>query len=268
MRTVLRWAVMVTAFLALCIVLVGGGFGDREPPEAFTTERTLRFAHRAGDRMFPENCLEGVLRADSLGFDGVEIDVRRSADRVLVAFHDDSCMRLLGRPEPLEQLTLAQLREQPLRLHGDPTPVQVPTIAELLQAAPPGLLFYFDVKGGDPVLGDSLAALIARHGALHRCAVASSSIRFLAFTCYLYPGMTTVLEGFDRGEEWTWWCLPRNFRPHLMSSFAAEVDEDHARWLHEHGLLRRRLVYGTTAEDLLRLERLGISRFIVDEPVR
>jgi glycerophosphoryl diester phosphodiesterase len=268
MRTVLHWIVMVTAFLALCLVLVGGGSADREPPEAFTTERRLHFAHRAGDRVFPENCLAGVLRADSLGYDGVEIDVRRSADGVLVAFHDDSCMRLLGRPEPMEHLTLQQLREQPLRLHDNPTAEMVPTISELLQAAPSGLLFYFDVKPGDLVVGDSLAALIARHGALHRCAVASSSIRFLAFTSYRYPGMTTVLEGFDRGEEWTWWCLPRNFRPHLMSSFAAEVDEDHARWLHAHGLQRRRLVYGTTAEDLLRLERLGISRFIVDEPVR
>lgn len=268
MKTVLRWMSMVAAFLALCIVLVGGGFGDRALPAAFAGERTLRFAHRAGDRVFPENCLEGVLRADSLGFDGVEIDVRRSADGVLVAFHDDSCMRLLGRPEPVEQLTLTQLRERPLRLHDDPTPVHVATIAELLHAAPPALLFYFDVKGSDPVLGDSLAALIARSGATHRCAVASSSIRFLALTCYRYPGMTTVLEGFDRGEEWTWWCLPRNFRPHLMSSFAGQVDADHAQWLRDHGLLQRRLVYGTTAGDLLRLERLGISRFIVDEQVR
>jgi glycerophosphoryl diester phosphodiesterase len=49
---------------------------------------TLVLAHRGANREAPENTLEAFGRAMALGADGVELDVRRTADRGLVVRHD------------------------------------------------------------------------------------------------------------------------------------------------------------------------------------
>jgi glycerophosphoryl diester phosphodiesterase len=45
-------------------------------------------AHRGASRLAPENTIEAFERAVEVGADGVELDVRRSADGVLVVHHD------------------------------------------------------------------------------------------------------------------------------------------------------------------------------------
>jgi glycerophosphoryl diester phosphodiesterase len=50
--------------------------------------RPLVLAHRGACRRAPENTLEAFRLAGELGADGVELDVRRTADGVLVVSHD------------------------------------------------------------------------------------------------------------------------------------------------------------------------------------
>ena len=45
-------------------------------------------AHRGASRVAPENTIEAFAKARDLGADGVELDVHRSADGVLVVHHD------------------------------------------------------------------------------------------------------------------------------------------------------------------------------------
>jgi glycerophosphoryl diester phosphodiesterase len=53
-----------------------------------TAPRPLVLAHRGARRVAPENTLEAFARAVALGADGVELDVRRTADGALVLHHD------------------------------------------------------------------------------------------------------------------------------------------------------------------------------------
>ncbi len=50
--------------------------------------RPLVLAHRGASRVAPENTIEAFSRARELGADGVELDVRRTLDDVLVVHHD------------------------------------------------------------------------------------------------------------------------------------------------------------------------------------
>jgi glycerophosphoryl diester phosphodiesterase len=52
------------------------------------TSRPLVFAHRGASAQAPANTLEAFALARTLGADGVELDVRRTADGVLVVHHD------------------------------------------------------------------------------------------------------------------------------------------------------------------------------------
>jgi glycerophosphoryl diester phosphodiesterase len=94
--------------------------------------RPLVLAHRGASRAAPENTIEAFALARDLGADGVELDVRRTADDVLVVHHDpahDGFGVLATRP-------FAELRDA----HPD-----IPTLAEAL-AACKGMLVNVEVK--------------------------------------------------------------------------------------------------------------------------
>src|SRR5690348_10491745 len=62
----------------------------------------------------PENTLDAVETALTGGADGVEIDVRLTADGVPVCVHDPDLTRLSGRRLAVDRTTYARLRAVPL----------------------------------------------------------------------------------------------------------------------------------------------------------
>ncbi len=74
--------------------------------------------HRGSSATHPENTIEAFVAAAEAGAHGVELDVRRSADDVLVVFHDAH----LPGGEPLRSVAAADL------------PPSIPTLAEALDA--------------------------------------------------------------------------------------------------------------------------------------
>ncbi len=74
------------------------------------------YAHRGAKRTSPENTLEAFHRARREGVDGIECDVRLSADGEPILFHDADGSRLLGRAAPIRSLRWSELRS--LRLSG------------------------------------------------------------------------------------------------------------------------------------------------------
>lgn len=79
-------------------------------------------AHRGASQRYPENTLRALSAAltDAPAADGVELDVRLTADGVPVVFHDRETTRLTGVPGSIEERTLADLSE--LHVGGEPIP--------------------------------------------------------------------------------------------------------------------------------------------------
>ena len=71
-------------------------------------------AHRGNASEFPENTLQGLESAVSLGLRHVEFDVQLTADRVPVLMHDADLARVSGRPDCVHDLTWAVLAEMPV----------------------------------------------------------------------------------------------------------------------------------------------------------
>jgi len=87
------------------------------------------WAHRGDSAHQVENTLEAFAAARAAGADGVELDVRLCRGGDVVVFHDDDLRRLAGRPEPIADLTLAELRA--VRLGGG---ARIPTLREVFEA--------------------------------------------------------------------------------------------------------------------------------------
>jgi glycerophosphoryl diester phosphodiesterase len=83
----------------------------------------LAVAHRGDPRGAVENTLEAIRLAQAAGADAIEVDLRLTADGVVVLHHDDDLSRLWGQPDLIADLTLEQLRARAPR---------VPTLAEAL----------------------------------------------------------------------------------------------------------------------------------------
>ena len=267
MKRGLRIILVVVVSFVLIIAIIGGGFGTKTNSARLNDLNTVYFAHRAGAVAFPENCLDGVERALGLGYDGVELDIHETSDQHFVLIHDDSCTRLLGIPRLAEDMTLDEMQAVPLRLNGLATHSRITTLDTVLHRYAGRLLFYLDTKFTGLAQADRLAALIQRNNAIANTVVASSSIPFLTYLEYRHPEVNTVLEGFDKGEEWSYALFPKNFRPDFLSSFSFETDSTQIDWLRAHGLLRNKIVYGMDSAGFAQARALGITRFIVDEGV-
>lgn len=72
---------------------------------------TLVYAHRGSSAAFPEHTLPAYEEALRRGADGVECDIRLTADGVAVLWHDDTVDRCSNGTGRVSKLTLQQLRE-------------------------------------------------------------------------------------------------------------------------------------------------------------
>jgi glycerophosphoryl diester phosphodiesterase len=126
------------------------------------TARTLRLAHRGDSRVAPENTLAAFRAAlDHTGCDGLELDVRLSADGVPVVCHDPTLERVLGLPDRVDAASAAWLGRH-----------DVPTLADVLEfvGRRPFLDIELKVNGGLPLV-EVLAA--GRGPELHNAVVSS-----------------------------------------------------------------------------------------------
>ena len=139
-------------------------------------------AHRGGSALAPENTLAAFDRAEMLGADAIETDVRLSRDGVVMVFHDEDTARLTGKPGSIEARTTADIAELDAAFsftpdHGVTFPlrgagVRIPSFAEALRRHP-RMRFNVDAKGAEPALVDALARTVQEARAEDRVCVGS-----------------------------------------------------------------------------------------------
>ena len=107
----------------------------------FKPDNFLVIAHRGGRRLGPENTLMTYKRAVELGVDVIELDVRGTKDKKLVALHDATVNRTTNGKGPIHTMTLAQLKKLDAGFHWSPDngrtfpfrgkKIQVPMLSEV-----------------------------------------------------------------------------------------------------------------------------------------
>ena len=58
----------------------------------------INYAHRGASAYAPENTMSAFDLGLRMNADGIETDIRRTKDGVLVLFHDDDLLRIAGIP--------------------------------------------------------------------------------------------------------------------------------------------------------------------------
>jgi glycerophosphoryl diester phosphodiesterase len=143
----------------------------------------LRIAHRGDSSRCPENTLAAFAAAADAGADGVELDVRLSADGMVVVCHDAHLSRFGGSRRPLSRRTLADLRQGSIGAWFHPrfTAERIPTLSEVL-ARFPDLRILIELKAASgPGRARANRRLIAAVAAVIARAHASRRVLLLCF---------------------------------------------------------------------------------------
>ena len=121
---------------------------------------TVVMVHRGAWAFAAENSLEAFAAAMDYGADGCEVDLARTADGVIVLFHDSMLDRLTPAVGLVRDLTFAEFRSLPLLdYRGQPTTARVPTFVDLLiLARQRDMLLFLDFKSCD--MEDQVAQLL------------------------------------------------------------------------------------------------------------
>ncbi len=104
--------------------------GQEHTVEFSAKNKPLIFAHRGAHAVEPENSLEAFQLALEMGCDGIELDVRLTANEEFVVFHDRRLKRMTGDRNRVDKVSSHYLEN--LSLNGDPE-VKIPTLEAVLE---------------------------------------------------------------------------------------------------------------------------------------
>lgn len=75
----------------------------------------INYAHRGASEYYPENTLSSFYAGVDMGANGIETDVRKTRDGVLVLFHDGDLARVTGESGAIKDYTFAELQRLTVR---------------------------------------------------------------------------------------------------------------------------------------------------------
>jgi glycerophosphoryl diester phosphodiesterase len=216
---------------------------------------TKVFAHRGDTADAPDNTIEAFLAAVAHGADGVELDVRRSADGALVVHHDVGI-------EGLGPIGGVAFRELPshVALLGDALAVLEPIEVNVEIKNDP------DEPGYDPTgsLSHDVAALLIECADLERIVVSSFDVGTLDAVNGVGSGIATgLLLGLEADPlEGVALALRHGFG--AVHPFVLSVDAGVVAAAHGHGIDVNTWTVNAR-HDLVEMVALGVDVVITDE---
>ncbi|MDH5427305.1 MAG: glycerophosphodiester phosphodiesterase family protein [Nitrospirota bacterium] len=162
-------------------------------------------AHRGGLLGCPVNTIGAFQRAICQGVHQIELDVRATADGVLVVAHDD---RVSAQVQSLNlsEATFDQVRMFELRpCQGETAPQHIPTLEQALTVMPQNIWINVDIKKNDPHLATRVAEIVAKTGRFDQVIFAArdkaaSAIRQVARKAGSTTWIATMSRKLSRGQ--------------------------------------------------------------------
>ncbi len=223
-------------------------------------------AHRGANREAPENTLSAFDAAVNAGADVVELDVRQTADGVVVVSHDASLARTAKEKIPVGKSTYEELKKYNVGAYFKDGSFEehVPTLEEaiLLLDGRADLNIELKPEGTDQNLEEEVVRLVREYDLVDRCVVTSQNYMAISKVKSLDPEIRTVYVMSVAGGKFY----------ELKSADAFSLKADYinltiVRAAHSHG----KQVYAWVINDDERLEDmmlLGVDSIITDQPLR
>ena len=244
----------------------------------FSIEYPIRLAHRGSRVLWPENTMFAFAGAvDQLGYHYLELDVRLTADRIPVVFHDATLERTTSGTGKVSDYTLDDLRSIDAAYRFDPdhdyplrgTGIGISTLEDVYRTWPEVRL-NVDLKASGAEW--AVAEVIRSSDAEHRTLIGSFYDRRIARFRRITEGRVAVSAGptaaaamwsASRGGRTTRrkvqaYQLPFDYRGFKID--AKLIDSIHRAGAHVH------LWTVNRADDMRRFLDMGVDGIVTDRP--
>ncbi|MBS5529294.1 hypothetical protein KH017_00770 [bacterium] len=224
---------------------------------------TRFLSHRGESDDAPENTLAAYKLAMERDSDGIELDIRLTADGEAACVHDETIERVSGVRLAVSDSTLAALRQY----HP------VPLLSEALAVLKPGKQMQIELKGPWPQLQPVKAVLDRRGGDRKGLALSSFEEETIRAAADVFPELprlllTDLTRRFGRfpAPEQVVACL-HSLRCTGISFLAtAEADASFVEALHRAGM--RVVCWGVRSDELgLAMARIGVDAMTCNHAV-
>ena len=239
------------------------------------------FAHRGGCSLGPENTIAAFDRGLDTGADGLELDVRLSADGVVVVCHDETLERTTDASGPVSAHTAAELSRvdagyhftdhagrHPFRGQG----VNIPTLRDVFKRYP-DIPIIVEMKPDTEDMGLAVAAEVVAADAVERVCAAGYGSRSLAATRSVLPGMASSANRMEVRlalyRSWAGWPARRaSYGGYQVPEHAGSLRVVSPRFIrHAHRAgLEVQVWTVDEADDMRRLLGWGANALISNRP--
>lgn len=146
----------------------------------------VQYAHRGASKYRPENTMSAFSEAVRMGVNGIETDIQRTKDGVLVLFHDNTLQRVTGQTGSVCEYTYEQL--QSFRVKKGELCDTIPTLeAFLRQFADKEIAFALELKVDG--VEKEVVDLVYRYGVNKRTVITSFELARLQVVKEYAPHM-------------------------------------------------------------------------------
>ncbi len=237
--------------------------------EGLESGRTLTFGHRGARAYAPMNTLPSFEMVALMGAHGVEFDVRRSKDGVLVILHDATIDGTSNGNGAVDALTFAELHELDFGawMGEQYAGTQIPTLDEVFELIGQRLLMNVEIKS-EHLSGGGIEAqvgeTIARHNLGQRILVSSFNPLTVRRCARVMPDILRGLlveseTPFERAR------LLNTLKIQALHPYFPYIDEAYMAQAQARGLAVNTWTVNDPA-DAMRLRDLGVGAVITDRP--
>lgn len=136
----------------------------------------INYAHRGASEYLPENTMLAFYTGLYMGANGIETDVRKTKDDVLVLFHDDTLDRMTGEKGAVEDYTYSELMSFNITKNGHFD--KIVKLEDFLKAFSfRDVAFAIELKGAGVEAGT--AELLRKYNMQNKTVVTSFNLEFL-----------------------------------------------------------------------------------------
>jgi glycerophosphoryl diester phosphodiesterase len=240
------------------------------PPSRFRSGQPVIIAHASGDWFGPANSIEMMGGSLAAGAEVLDLDIRMTADGILVASHDDGIGETSIGESTLQKLLTLDLRDtwsNPKQL-AFKNPVRIPTVESVFAAFPDKRFsLEFKVTGGEQKLCDLLREN-KRTQSVYVSSAGDAAIDNFTPLCpevvtTVTDAMVPIMQAAQRlGQDW---CAPVPIGQPPLNQGDFTLTKAAVDWEHAHGLA----VYTWTADDeesLRLVKSLGVDGVYTARP--
>jgi glycerophosphoryl diester phosphodiesterase len=225
----------------------------------------INYAHRGGSEYAPENTLSSFYLGLLQGANGIETDVQKTKDGVLVLFHDDTVDRVTDGTGKLCDYTFEELRK--LKVYGSCTTGfydRIITLREFLENfARYDISFAMELKGPD--VEEGTLSMIKEFGVLEKTTFTSFQLDYIK-----------KIKELDKNARVGYLCFPEDTdADEKLLAFGAEEIAPEAIAINEDTIAKWRAkglgvrAWGVTSIAIMKkMADLGVDGMTVNFPDR